>query len=642
MISHQWAITVFVREAAQRLGISRKSFALAVTAVSAMMLSALAQSQERVGKPQYLSALQMAAAAIDSNMATFNIPGTVLMAVDRDGIVFEAGYGYANVEAGTLADPGSTLFRIASMSKPFTALAALGEVENGRLTLDRNVGEMLPEGMLDNRTGTDLTLHHLLTHTSGLERRNYGSRARSPGEREPLGEHLARVLPPVVRKPGEALVYSNYGFTLIGYLIERSSGESFNTFVTRTIFEPLGMSHSSFDVRADTPGLATGYVEGRAIDTKPAHTIPAGQMTTTAADMARFMIAVLNDGYWDGRQVLSRSALHKMMQPQFRNAPGLPIAYGYGMWIYDRPNGSLDSAYHRGDMRGWSAMVEFFPTAGLGVFMASNSSDGEEVHSMFMRELLAQLSSTPETEADESGPFERLSDHNTYVGEYLYGGVSEIKFDRFASLMMGAMPVEIGPDGVLLIDRDPYAEVEPGLFRRTSDAHPRLAMVQDPLTGYMTVRTSWRTYFEVKDSIPVGIQRLGLVLSLALMAVSILIWGTQALRWPSRKHGRSQDRWLKSWATLCGLCYVVFMIGFAISAAMGIDMETGVPWMIVLLLGLASLGAVAAVTMPLVLVRALLIPGISIVVKLHYVLFTVAALVATAVYWHWNVIGMKI
>ena len=618
-----------------------RSCTLILAAVLLLLGPASTRAQADSTGTRHSRAFAAAAVTIEPNMAEYGVPGTILVAVDRSGVVFEEGYGFANMEAGTSPDPRSTIFRIASVSKLFTALAALQEVGHGTLTLDGDVSEILAEDMLDNRVGSAVTLRQLLTHTSGLDRRNYGSRAASPAKVESLGEHLAHALPPVVRDPGEALIYSNYGFTLVGHLIERSRNEAFGAHVARTVFEPLGMSNSSFDMLGDAPGLATGYVDGQAIGPEPAHTAPAGRMSTNGADMARFMLAVLNGGRVDGRQVLDPNALDAMMQPQYRNAPGLPIAYGFGMWIHDRRDGLLDSAYHTGDMRGWSASVEFFPVAGFAVVMASNSAEGGNVHVLFTRELLSQLATAPAPVADARGPFERLPDQNEYLGEYIYGGVPETTFDRFTTLITGAEAVDIGPDGVLLVDGDPYVEDEPGLFRRTNDTSPRLAFVRNPRTGRMSIRTYARTYFEVTDAIPVSRQRLALFLSLGVIALSLLAWGVQALNALVRKQGKLRDRWLKVWASLCGLSYIGFIGGFA-AAATGASMETGVPTVVIWLLVLVSVGAVMAVSMPVAILLAFFASDVTTLSKLHFAVFTVAALVATAVFWHWNVIGMRV
>ena len=146
-----------------------------------------------------------------------------------------------------------------------------------------------------------LTLRRLLTHTGGLDDMLLGKLAPTPAELEPLGEHLARHMPPVIDPPGTVSRYSNYGMALAGYLVEIASGMPFETYVEKNLFVPLGMRTASFvqpsPLAAD---LAIGH-GSRGGKSKPRPPLlindaPAGSVTTRIDDMARFMIAFLNEG----------------------------------------------------------------------------------------------------------------------------------------------------------------------------------------------------------------------------------------------------------------------------------------------------------------------------------------------------------
>ncbi len=607
-------------------------------AIPARAAPAAAQHEDQRA-PSHRLALQAAADALEADLAERDVPGTILVALDRDGVLLEEGYGYADVEEEAAVDPRSTIFRVASVSKTFTALAALQEVERGGLSLERDIGADLPDGFLDRRVAGDLTLHHLLTHTAGLDRRSYGSRAASPAAVEPLGRHLAHALPPVVRTPGGAFVYDNYGYTLAGHLVEQSSGEDFGAHVARTIFEPLGMTRSSFDLLGQASDLATGYVEGRAIGPEPSHTAPAGRMTTTGADMTRFLTALLREGRIEGRQVLSARVLRRMMQPQHRNAPGLPTAYGYGLWIHERDGGTPRSLRHSGDMRGWSARFEILPDEGLAFFLASNDAEGAGAHAAFAQTLIARLATAPEAEAEGTGPFEPLSDHGAYVGDYLYGGVPSFTFDRFFTLMEGAEEVRLGPEGLLLVDGDPYVEVRPAHFRRLREAAPRLAFAADPLMGGVSLRTASRTYFRSTDPVPPRTQRSAFLLALGVMALSVVYWAAQGLR--SIRRGRPPGRpGVRAWAALCALSFLAFLLGMAITTATG-SLESGVPATVRAALVLATFGAILALCLPGLCAHAFAHAELSAWRKLHLSVFSLAALTATLVCWHWNAIGLR-
>ena len=189
--------------------------------------------------------------------------------------------------------------------------------------------------------GRPITLRHLLTHTAGFEERFTGSGARNAAGVEPLGEYVAAQMPTRVRPPGEVTAYSNYGMSLAGYIVQEISGMPYERYVEENILVPLGMESTT---AAQPPApklrerLATGYeVEG--VEPVAKHfeyldDAPASTVSTTAADMARFMIAHLQNGRYGGlngeTRILEESTAKEMHERQFSNHPRLDgMAYGF-------------------------------------------------------------------------------------------------------------------------------------------------------------------------------------------------------------------------------------------------------------------------------------------------------------------------
>src|SRR3954452_23486730 len=168
--------------------------------------------------------------------------------VSRDGrILYQHGYGMANLETGTAIGPAS-IFHVASVSKQFTATAIMLRAEDGKLSVDDNIRKYLPE-IPDY--GTPITIRHLLTHTSGL-RDQWALIGLARGRFEENRITEADVMDIVPRqkalnfKPGSEYLYSNTGFTLLAVIVKRVSGESLKDFAARRIFKPLGMTNTHF------------------------------------------------------------------------------------------------------------------------------------------------------------------------------------------------------------------------------------------------------------------------------------------------------------------------------------------------------------------------------------------------------------
>ena len=184
--------------------------------------------------------------AIVAAMREFSVPGAAV-AVVRDGRVDHlAGYGCANIERGVRVDPRTTVFHIASVSKPFVALAALQLAERGVVDLHADVNRYLRGMQVPAGWGKPVTLHDLLTHTAGFEESVVGYAARTPADVRPLGEFLAAKLPRRGWPPGDVTAYSNYGYALAGYVVESAAHVPFADYVNNEILQPLGMTRSTF------------------------------------------------------------------------------------------------------------------------------------------------------------------------------------------------------------------------------------------------------------------------------------------------------------------------------------------------------------------------------------------------------------
>ena len=192
-------------------------------------------------------------------LAKYHIPGMVIAIVRDSDLVLAKGYGYADVERKIPFDPDSTVIRIASVSKLFTATAVLQLVDQGVLDMHQDINAYLTRFKVEDRFGTPITLQHLLTHTAGFDDRSIGKSAWTQESQIPLGDFLATSLPRRIIPPGEVYTYSNFSNALAGFVVEEAAHEDYAAYVRHNILEPLGMTRSRLSVAPGSPA-AVGTV----------------------------------------------------------------------------------------------------------------------------------------------------------------------------------------------------------------------------------------------------------------------------------------------------------------------------------------------------------------------------------------------
>ncbi len=294
--------------------------------------------------------------------------GVVLIV--RDGhIIFEKAYGLRD-ESTEDANSTSTRFNLASAGKMFTAVAILQQIAAGRLTLDTTVGEVLTD--YPNKVfANSVTVRQLLTHTAGAGDielfgiENTANRARVKTVADMLALHSTRA---PAFAPGTEQVYGNFGHVVLGRMVEVLSGEDFETYLTRHIFTPAGMSHTAFvDCSIHAADLASGYVtvDGKRqanCTTLPVRGFPAGGEVSTARDMLLFVQA-LNIG-----KLLPAALFAEAIKTQ-REFMGLGFfATGYGAGVPTREF----RWGHGGSADGMCTDVRTYPSTGETYIVLSN------------------------------------------------------------------------------------------------------------------------------------------------------------------------------------------------------------------------------------------------------------------------------
>ncbi|WP_419815619.1 serine hydrolase domain-containing protein [Glacieibacterium sp.] len=302
------------------------------------------------------------------------IAGAQVVIVKDGKILFKKGYGYADVAAKTPMDPDRTLMRIGSTSKLLTWTAVMQQVEAGKIDLGADVNKYL-DFKIVTKTARPVTMDDLMTHRGGFEEGLKNVLDTDPKRFKSTERFLKENGRPAMFPVGAMPAYSNYGAALAGYIVERVSGEPFESYIERHILTPLQMQHTTFVQplpAALVPLMSKGY---RQDDQPPVPyelvaTAPAGSVAATGADMANFMIANLQDGRFGEGQILKPETSRLMHTPEVAPRPGFDtLAHGF---FYGPRNGHLVLG-HGGDTIVFHTDMNLVPDQNLGIFVSFNS-----------------------------------------------------------------------------------------------------------------------------------------------------------------------------------------------------------------------------------------------------------------------------
>ncbi len=315
---------------------------------------------------------------IKQQMMDENIPGLAVVVVQGDEIIYLKGFGVTNIKETSPVTP-QTIFDLASISKSFTALGVLLLRDDGLIELDTPVQQYLPDFQINDPRASEITVRHLLNQTSGLP----------GGISEPLlfhdgddaMEEMIAALSQVRlnHSPGLSFEYADMNYCLLGALIERVTGTTFEDYMKQRVFIPLCMSHTTlYPDEAAELGRAEGHqpIFGRVVARNmPIYrsALPAGWVMSSAEDMGRWLVINLNDGYTDEGQLIPADDIEELHTSAIVFEEGdEQLGYGMGWFISCEP-GDVPCIWHGGDTPNFTADMMILPEHQLGVVVLVNS-----------------------------------------------------------------------------------------------------------------------------------------------------------------------------------------------------------------------------------------------------------------------------
>ncbi len=289
--------------------------------------------------------------------------------------------GLRDLGTGAPLSPDDRM-QVGSVAKTIVAAGVLVLVTDGRINLDAPVSEYLPDVRFDNQWASvaPVLVRHLLDHTSGLDDVRLWQVFTLRGKPDaPLQAGLGTGALRVETRPGARFSYSNVGYLLLGLVIEAVTGERYEQWLDRALLAPLGMTRSTVEFvtqigEGGDSTLAMGHFEGGARGPSYAWPVrPAGQFTTTAADMATFARFLMSDGVVDGRQLIDGELLQAMAVPTTTQATSAGLATGYALGLMQRERWGITGRCHLGNSGTFRGILCLYPEQQRAFFAAFNS-----------------------------------------------------------------------------------------------------------------------------------------------------------------------------------------------------------------------------------------------------------------------------
>jgi CubicO group peptidase (beta-lactamase class C family) len=458
-----------------------------------------------------------------------DIAGAVIVVVKDGKVLFQSGYGYADVAGKIPMDPEKVMTRIGSTSKLFTWTAVMQLVEQGKLDLNRNVDDYL-DFKVSPAGGKPITMLDLMNHRGGFEEGLKDIFALDPDRLQSQEVYLKQHPRPLLFPTGTIPAYSNYGAALAGYIVERVSGEPYARYIENHILRPLGMAHSTFEQPLPERfkgQAALGYRQASqaAQPYELIATPAAGSAATTASDTARFMLAHLQPS-----DILRGDTARLMHSPSETALPGFStMAHGF---FHEMRNGRTLIG-HGGDTLFFHTEFQLLPQEGVGIFYSFNSRGREDAVYGLRKAVLDQFMdryfpSAAVSDEPQTLPSAKV-DAQKIAGRYETSRRIEHGFLSVFYLLQQTV-IGADPDGTItapkfLVQGDAhFREVAPDTWQEVG-GHRRLAL--QTINGIPTVLDSddpTSVLQRVPASRSASLNLTVLLGSFAILTLAVVLW----------------------------------------------------------------------------------------------------------------------
>lgn len=584
-----------------------------------------------------------------SQLKRNHIASGVVTLMKGGNVIFSKGYGYQDVHRQVAVDPLSTIFRIGSISKLFTWVSVMQQVEKGNLDLDANVNQYLSTFQIpDTWPGQPVTLRHIMSHTAGFEDGGLGYLLeKNPEDIVPLAQSVARYMPKRVTPPGLQTAYSNWATALAGLIVSNVSGMDFNDYVRQHIFDVLGMDSATF-VEPLPPRLSErmaksyGWKAGQFIEEDfeiIANLGPSGSASASSSDMIKFGKALLGGG-----EIINSEGFKVTILERSTTELMLSHLHSHDSRIHGMAYGFAELPYVNGGIVGHDGATNvFFSHFGISLqedlmlFTSFSGPGAKHIHSIFKESFYNYF--FPQS-IDSIESFKAFtSPINHYEGTYQPWRANFTKVEKIVGALQ-SVRINAMPDNTLLVNNVRYIPVDKNLFRE-DDGFRRIAFQENDageITGYTYDGAAGKQMYKAPFHQTLSFIILIIVPAFIVFAHIVL----RRLFQGQQIAELSGNEKLVFYSSLfIALFNILFLLLFSLSFAGASNRElmAEFPWLLKLALIfpiLAFLATIHHVYQTIALWRKR--QG-SVVKVLKLSLISVCGVAMTWLYWNWNLLG---
>lgn len=595
-----------------------------------------AQEQAKLTLPAVLD-------SIEKIMTENDIPGLLLTMVTEDSVLYSNGLGMANLEESRSVD-GTQLFRMGSITKTFAALAMLKLEAEGHFSLTDNLRDIAPEIPFKNKWAetNPVKIVHLLEHTAGFDDMHFKA-LYNLGERElPTIEMVNLHKESLISrwKPNTRMSYSNPGYVVLGYLIEKFSGKSYHDYIREEIFEPIGMRESNFaSFPKEKEKYAQGYIhEGGQFSTVPFHAIQgglAGTLNSCGEDMAKYIQFYLNDGVVDSTQLMPANWRKKMETPtSYLQAQRKIEGYALANTIFQ-----LKAAFpfrgHNGGIDGFSSNFNYNADLGVGFAISNNANENTSAIEKIIVQFLTQDFIPPplpsaQLEIEKIKPYLGYYAKKNPRNQLMYP-ITQY-FEGF-NLSLGADTLYATP---FAADLDPLFPVGDLKFRGRIHNTPSIVLTEDEEGNKVYLERG--DYFVKEHSTLIWVKRIWFIGSLIFsltFAFFGLIW--LIINFFSKKKSAATSAMTNLF--IASLSLILMFIGF-ILVAENIRSAGQINWRTIFYFISSIIFAIGSIIGTIILFKN--ISNIDSIILKYYLLCVALSLVSLTAYFTWHdIVGLR-
>ena len=575
-------------------------------------------------------------------------PGMAVAIVHREGPEWIAGLGIADVASGR-ANTADTLFRIGSTSKAFASLAILKLVNEGELSLDDSVHKLVPEVWFENRweASDPVRVVNLLEHTTGwddMHFREYSKDAPNIGLREAFEyDHSSRISR---WRPGTRMAYCNSGPPVAAYIVEKITGERFEDYVQKNLFEPIGMKTATYFQPPQNAATTLYHDDGKT--PYPYWNIiyrPSGAINASANAMANYVRFYLNRGSVNGAEVMPAASIERIESPTSTWAARDGLKAGYGLSNYWSINDGFVYHGHNGGVEGGLTDMTYMPDYGVGYFYSINSGSGVAFQKTgkLLRAYITRELQKPVVPA--AGP---LPASDAEYGGWYEADSPRIELMHFLERLIGMAYLSFDHDRLLLISlggKDEYLPVDGKQFRQVPKKDPphpvaTLELITPNAEGqFIQVGLGMGTMKHIPGWF--AISEIVLTAFVVLSMISILVYAPfWILGGLSKKRRRPLERGMRIWPLVAVLSLIGVTVVFMLASNDLIELLGNLTASSAAVFLLTIIFAVASIISAIAIWRTPR-PEVRSRVRAYSLVVTVALLIATAYLAYWGIIGLR-